>query len=70
MTLFGELADVFPDRFVHFGGDEVHLPDGAETDGLQAAFNRPPASSAGCANSASLRLPGTKRSTPGCPARS
>ncbi len=41
MTLFGELADVFPDRFVHFGGDEVHLPDGAETDGLQAAFNAP-----------------------------
>ena len=41
MTLFGELADVFPDRFVHFGGDEVHLPDGAQTDGLQAAFNAP-----------------------------
>ena len=41
LTLFGELAEIFPDRFVHFGGDEVHLPDGAETDGLQAAFNTP-----------------------------
>ncbi|MYE84020.1 MAG: family 20 glycosylhydrolase [Gammaproteobacteria bacterium] len=40
-ALFGELAKVFPDRFVHFGGDEVQLPGGAETDGLQAAFNAP-----------------------------
>jgi len=40
-ALFGELAEVFPDRFVHFGGDEVQLPGGAETEGLQAAFNAP-----------------------------
>lgn len=40
-ALFGELAEVFPDRFVHFGGDEVQLPNGAEIAGLQAAFNAP-----------------------------
>ena len=40
-ALFAELAEVFPDRFVHFGGDEVQLPDGAEIGGLQAAFNAP-----------------------------
>ena len=40
-ALFGELAEVFPDRFFHFGGDEVQLPDGAETQGLQASFNAP-----------------------------
>ncbi len=40
-ALFGELAEVFPDRFVHFGGDEVQLPGDAETEGLQAAFNAP-----------------------------
>lgn len=40
-TLFLELAEVFPDRFVHFGGDEVQLPDGAEIGALQAAFNAP-----------------------------
>lgn len=40
-TLFGELAEIFPDRFVHFGGDEVLLPDVAEIGGLQAAFNAP-----------------------------
>ncbi|MDE0349035.1 MAG: family 20 glycosylhydrolase [Gammaproteobacteria bacterium] len=40
-ALFGELAEVFPDRFVHFGGDEVQLPGGDETGELQAAFNAP-----------------------------
>ena len=40
-ALFAELAEVFPDRFVHFGGDEVQLPDGAEIGRLQAAFNAP-----------------------------
>lgn len=40
-ALFGELAEVFPDRFFHFGGDEVQLPDGTETGGLQASFNAP-----------------------------
>ena len=28
-VLFGELADVFPDEFLHFGGDEVALDDWA-----------------------------------------
>ena len=40
-ALFGELAEIFPDRFFHFGGDEVQLPDGTETGGLQASFNAP-----------------------------
>ena len=34
-ALFGELADVFPDRFLHFGGDEATALDAA----TQAAFN-------------------------------
>ena len=38
-TLFGELAEVFPDRFVHFGGDEVSLPDGADPATVQATVN-------------------------------
>ena len=55
-ALFEEVAEVFPDRCVHFGGDEVQLPgspqpgsarghpsqeDRTETGGLQAAFNAP-----------------------------
>ena len=55
-VLFEELAEVFPDRFVHFGGDEVQLPespqpgsarghpsqeDRTDIKGLQAAFNAP-----------------------------
>lgn len=35
-TLLGELADVFPDQFLHFGGDEAV---GVDSD-VQAAFNR------------------------------
>lgn len=38
-TLFGELAQVFPDSHAHFGGDEVTLPDGGDARALQAAFN-------------------------------
>lgn len=38
-TLFGELAGVFPDSHVHFGGDEVTLPDGRDAGAMQAAFN-------------------------------
>ena len=38
-TLFGELAQVFPDSHAHFGGDEVTLPDGRDADVPQAAFN-------------------------------
>ena len=38
-TLFGELAEVFPDTHVHFGGDEVQLSGGMDIAGLQAAFN-------------------------------
>lgn len=38
-TLFDELAGVFPDAYVHFGGDEVRLPGGVDIADLQAAFN-------------------------------
>lgn len=38
-TLFGELAQVFPDSHAHFGGDEVTLPDGRDARATQAAFN-------------------------------
>ncbi len=38
-TLFGELAQVFPDSHAHFGGDEVTLPGGRDGSALQAAFN-------------------------------
>ena len=38
-TLFGELAQVFPDSHAHFGGDEVTLPDGRDAGAMQAAFN-------------------------------
>ena len=38
-TLFGELAQVFPDSHAHFGGDEVTLPDGRDGGAMQAAFN-------------------------------
>ncbi len=38
-SLFGELAQVFPDSHAHFGGDEVTLPDGRDARAMQAAFN-------------------------------
>ena len=38
-AFFEELAAVFPDRFMHFGGDEVHLPDHPDPNAMQAAFN-------------------------------
>ena len=38
-SLFGELAQVFPDSHAHFGGDEVTLPDGRDARPMQAAFN-------------------------------
>ena len=38
-TLFGELAQVFPDSHAHFGGDEVMLPRGQDARAMQAAFN-------------------------------
>ena len=38
-TLFGELAEVFPDSHAHFGGDEVALADGRDAGAMQAAFN-------------------------------
>ena len=38
-TLFGELAQVFPDSHAHFGGDEVTLPDGRDARAMQATFN-------------------------------
>ena len=38
-TLFGELAQVFPDSHAHFGGDEVTLPGGQDASAMQAAFN-------------------------------
>ena len=37
-TLFGELAQVFPDSHAHFGGDEVTLPNG-DARAMQAALN-------------------------------
>ena len=53
--IFGEIAEIFPDEYVHFGGDEVRSSEWRssasiqnymraqkidDTDGLQAAFNR------------------------------
>lgn len=38
-TIFGELAQVFPDSHAHFGGDEVTLPGGQDASAMQAAFN-------------------------------
>ena len=38
-TLFGELAQVFPDSHAHFGGDEVALPGGQDASAMQVAFN-------------------------------
>ena len=38
-TLFGELAQVFPDSHAHFGGDEVTLPGGQDASAMQKAFN-------------------------------
>ncbi len=38
-TLFGELAQVFPDSHAHFGGDEVMLPGARDASAMQAAFN-------------------------------
>ena len=38
-TLFGELAQVFPDSHAHFGGDEVTLPVGRDARAVQAAIN-------------------------------
>ena len=38
-TLFGELAQVFPDLHAHFGGDEVMLPGARDASAMQAVFN-------------------------------
>ena len=38
-ALFGELAETFPDRHAHFGGDEVQLAGHGDVAALQARFN-------------------------------